>query len=57
MRLEPVVIGKHSHLDDMLQFYMGKNTPERKDFIVKNLVVEEPINESATEETAEALTA
>ncbi len=57
MRLEPVLIGKNSHLADMLKFYMGKNTPERKDFIVKNLVIEEPINESATEENAEALTA
>jgi hypothetical protein len=36
----------------MLAFYMGKNTPERKDFIVSNLVVEEPINESATEASA-----
>ncbi len=45
IRLEPVLIGKKSHLDSMLEFYMGKNTPERKDFIVKNLVVEEPINE------------
>ena len=57
MRLEPVVIGKKSHLDDMLKFYMGKNTPERRDFIVKNLMVEEPINESATAETDAALPA
>ncbi len=57
MRLEPVVIGKKSHLDDMLKFYMGKNTPERRDFIVKNLMVEEPINESATAETDAALLA
>ena len=56
IRLEPVLIGKNSHLDSMLSFYMGKNTPERKDFIVDNLVIEEPINESA-EITAEAVTA
>ena len=56
MRLEPVVIGKNSRLDDMLSFYMGKNTPDRKDFIVRNLVVEKPINESAVVEE-EALTA
>jgi topoisomerase-4 subunit B len=54
IRLEPVVIGKNSHLADMLAFYMGKNTPERKDFIVSNLVVEEPINESATSESEPA---
>jgi hypothetical protein len=40
----------------MLEFYMGKNTPDRKDFIVGNLVVEEPINESATAD-AEAVPA
>jgi topoisomerase-4 subunit B len=56
MRLEPVLIGKNAHLDEMLEFYMGKNTPDRKDFIVGNLVVEEPINESATAD-AEAVPA
>lgn len=52
MRLEPVIIGKNAHLNDMLGFYMGKNTPERKDFIVDNLIIEEPINESADAEEA-----
>jgi topoisomerase-4 subunit B len=54
IRLEPVIIGKNSHLNDMLSFYMGKNTPERKDFIVDNLVIEEPINESVEEEAISA---
>jgi topoisomerase-4 subunit B len=40
IRLEPVVIGKDSHLKEMLEFYMGKNTPDRQDFIIKNLKVE-----------------
>ncbi len=40
IRLEPVVIGKDSHLKDMLEFYMGKNTPERQEFIISNLKVE-----------------
>jgi topoisomerase-4 subunit B len=40
IRLEPVVIGKDSHLKDMLEFYMGKNTMERQDFIIRNLKVE-----------------
>ena len=53
IRLEPVVIGRNSHLHDMLRFYMGKNTPNRRDFIVENLVVEEPINDSATAETTQ----
>ena len=54
IRLEPVIIGKNSHLNEMLSFYMGKNTPERKDFIVDNLVIEEPINESVEEEAISA---
>jgi topoisomerase-4 subunit B len=54
IRLEPVIIGKNSHLNDILSFYMGKNTPERKDFIVDNLVIEEPINESVEEEAISA---
>lgn len=40
IRLEPVVIGKDSHLKDMLEFYMGKNTPDRQEFIIGNLKVE-----------------
>lgn len=40
IRLEPVVVGKDAHLKDMLTFYMGKNTPERQDFIIANLKVE-----------------
>ncbi len=40
IRLEPVVVGKEAHLKDMLEFYMGKNTPERQEFIIRNLKVE-----------------
>jgi len=40
IRLEPVVIGKDSHLKEMLEFYMGKNTPDRQEFIISNLKVE-----------------
>lgn len=42
IRLEPVVIGKDSTINDLLEFYMGKNTPDRQTFILKNLVVEDP---------------
>lgn len=37
IRLEPVIIGKESPIDKLLQFYMGANTPERQEFIIKNL--------------------
>mgnify|MGYP000946997470 CR=1 FL=1 len=37
MRLEPVMIGKDTTIENLLEFYMGKNTPDRQEFIVKNL--------------------
>lgn len=40
IRLDPVEIGSESDLEKMLEFYMGKNTPERQEFIIDNLVVE-----------------
>ncbi|QGN21179.1 DNA topoisomerase IV subunit B [Elizabethkingia anophelis] len=40
IRLEPVVIGKDTTIDQLLEFYMGKNTPDRQNFILENLVVE-----------------
>lgn len=40
IRLEPVVIGKDLTIEQLLEFYMGKNTPERQGFILENLVVE-----------------
>jgi topoisomerase-4 subunit B len=42
MRIDPVIIGKSS-LEEMLQFYMGKNTPERQDFIIERLKVEKDL--------------
>ncbi|WP_223609220.1 DNA topoisomerase IV subunit B [Chryseobacterium sp. OSA05B] len=41
IRLEPVVIGKDQTIDQLLEFYMGKNTPDRQVFILENLVVED----------------
>ncbi|MDR2906620.1 MAG: type IIA DNA topoisomerase subunit B [Bacteroidales bacterium] len=38
MRLDPVLISKDSGIKDLLTFYMGKNTPERQEFIIENLV-------------------
>jgi topoisomerase IV subunit B len=39
IRLEPVVVGKES-IQNILEYYMGKNTPERQDFIIENLKIE-----------------
>jgi topoisomerase IV subunit B len=46
IRLEPVRVKKGDHISDILPFYMGKNTPERQDFIIENLRVEEDILEA-----------
>jgi topoisomerase-4 subunit B len=43
MRLDPVILGKEVTIQDLLKYYMGKNTKERQDFIIKNLRVEEDI--------------
>lgn len=40
IRLDPVLMKKHESVAQMLEFYMGKNTPERQDFIIDNLYVE-----------------
>ena len=53
MRLEPVVIGKES-VADLLSFYMGKNTPDRQEFIIENLKVELDIEEEEEKEEAAA---
>ena len=45
MRLEPVIINKDSAIKDVLEFYMGKNTPDRQIFIIDNLKVEKDLVE------------
>ncbi|MFM7022111.1 MAG: DNA topoisomerase IV subunit B [Flavobacteriales bacterium] len=45
IRLEPVVLGKDSRINELLEFYMGKNTPDRQTFIMDNLRVEKDVEE------------
>jgi topoisomerase-4 subunit B len=40
IRLQPVRLDKDSHLQKILEFYMGKNTPDRQEFIIDNLRIE-----------------
>ncbi len=40
IRLDPVLMKKQESISQMLEFYMGKNTPDRQDFIIDNLYVE-----------------
>ena len=45
IRLEPVTLRKTDQVKELLEFYMGKNTMERQNFIIQNLVVEEDLVE------------
>ncbi|MGB5370330.1 MAG: DNA topoisomerase IV subunit B [Flavobacteriaceae bacterium] len=40
IRLEPVMLDKAMSIENLLEFYMGKNTPDRQEFIINNLKVE-----------------
>ncbi len=46
IRKDPVIIGKDRSIVELLGYYMGKNTPERQDFIIENLKVEKDLVES-----------
>ena len=41
IRLEQVTLHKTDQVQKLLEYYMGKNTPQRQDFIINNLVFEE----------------
>ena len=43
MRLDPIILAKEDKIQDLLKYFMGKNTKERQDFIIDNLRVEEDI--------------
>ena len=40
MRIDPVVLGQEAAISELLSFYMGKNTPDRQQYIINNLKVE-----------------
>ena len=50
MRLEQVSLHKSDQVAELLEYYMGKNTPTRQDFIINNLVIEEDRAEDEEEE-------
>jgi topoisomerase-4 subunit B len=43
IRLEPVILHKDTSIKNLLKFYMGKNTPDRQNFIIDNLKVEKDL--------------
>ena len=46
IRLDPIMLDKSTTIEELLQFYMGKNTPDRQKFIINNLKVELDLAES-----------
>jgi topoisomerase-4 subunit B len=40
MRKDPVMMLPDTHIQQLLEYYMGKNTPSRQDFIIDNLKIE-----------------
>jgi topoisomerase-4 subunit B len=53
IRLEPVLLSKDASIDSILSYFMGKNTPERQDFIIDNLRVEKDTDESVSADAEE----
>jgi topoisomerase-4 subunit B len=49
MRIQPVIVKKESHLQKTLEFYMGKNTQDRQEFIIDNLKIELDVVETKEE--------
>ncbi len=55
IRLEPVVLNEDANLDKILTYYMGKNTPDRQDFIIENLRFELDQVEAEEKEAAQLM--
>lgn len=53
IRLDPVMLDKYKSIPEILEFYMGKNTPDRQNFIIDNLKVEIDLVEEVEEEILE----
>ncbi|MFD0932198.1 DNA topoisomerase IV subunit B [Psychroflexus salinarum] len=53
IRLDPVMLDKYKSIPEILEFYMGKNTPDRQNFIIDNLKVEIDLVEEVEEEIHE----
>ena len=49
MRLDPVIVGSDTKIEEILKYFMGKNTPERQEFIINNLKVEEDLEREQEE--------
>lgn len=50
IRLDPIILTKETKVNNLLSFYMGKNSSERQQFIIDNLKVEKDLDADAREE-------
>lgn len=53
IRLEPVILNEDTEIDQVLSYYMGKNTPSRQEFIIENLRVEKDSVDESNDDTIE----
>lgn len=53
IRLEPVLLTKEASIDSILSYFMGKNTPERQEFIIDNLRIEKDAASESEDDTIE----
>lgn len=52
IRLDPIILNKNTTIKQLLSFYMGKNTPDRQEFIVNNLRIEKDLEEELKDTAA-----
>jgi len=45
MRKVPVMLSQDTQIQKLLEYFMGKNTPQRQTFIIENLVIEKDLEE------------
>jgi topoisomerase-4 subunit B len=55
MRIDPVTLSGENSLHGLLDYYMGKNTPERQDFIIRNLRIEDELDPVSEESSVDDL--
>lgn len=53
IRLDPVLIGSETAISDLLEFYMGKNTPDRQQFIIDRLRIEKDLLEDQKQDNSD----
>ena len=53
IRLDPVKIDAHESIKEMLKFFMGKNTPDRQEYIIRNLRIQHDLVDEEEDSSSE----